>query len=101
MAIALVANTFKQSVLGATVTTDAIDTTGANLLIVLVDDFQTDASVLTDSKGNTWTPLTAQAEAAAVLGLAPLIPPPFNLLIPAAWGLIEALGLIFAKPAKA
>ena len=41
------------------------------------------------------------AEAAAVLGLAPLIPPPFNLLIPAAWGLIEALGLIFAKPAKA
>ena len=39
------------------------------------------------------------AEAAAVLGLAPLIPPPFNLLLPAAWGLVEALGVIFAKPA--
>lgn len=38
------------------------------------------------------------AEKAAILGLGPLIPPPFNLLVPAAWGLVEALGLIFAKP---
>ena len=39
------------------------------------------------------------AEKAAALGLAAFIPPPFNLLVPAAWGLVEALGLVFAKPA--
>ena len=39
------------------------------------------------------------AEKAAVLGAAVLIPPPFNLLVPGAWAIVEALGVIFAKPA--
>ena len=38
------------------------------------------------------------AEKAAVLGAAVLIPPPFNLLVPGAWAIVEALGVIFAKP---
>ena len=38
------------------------------------------------------------AEKAAVLGLGPLIPPPFNLLVPGAWAIVEALGVILAKP---
>ena len=41
------------------------------------------------------------AEKAAVLGAAVLIPSPFNLLVPGAWAVIEALGVILAKPKPA
>lgn len=59
MAIALVANVGMQD--GATGTTANIDTTGATLLVALVYKLRTRTSpLLTDSKGNTWTPLTAQ-----------------------------------------
>jgi len=60
MAITLVAN------IGANLgapggTTSAINTTGANLLIVGVAWYNPSSpGALTDSKGNTWTPLTAQ-----------------------------------------
>ncbi len=52
----LVAKTSKQSSDGNSVTTDAIDTTGATLLIVLLSA-EPDSSFGTfgDSKGNTWT----------------------------------------------
>lgn len=44
---------------GASVTTAAIDTSGANLLVAHVADYQSATTgVLTDSKGNTWTGLT-------------------------------------------
>ena len=39
-------------------TTAAIDTTGANLLAVVLGYIAGTASILTDSKGNTWSPLT-------------------------------------------
>jgi hypothetical protein len=42
-------------------TTGAIDTTGANLLVVSVSQYNgTGAGTLSDSKSNTWTPLTAK-----------------------------------------
>jgi hypothetical protein len=60
MAYSLVAHT-KQSGIG-TFTTPAIDTTGAKLLIVFVAWYQVYSLVLSDSKGNTWTPLTKQTK---------------------------------------
>ncbi len=51
------------------VTTPAIDTTGASLLIAAVGDFeQVTASVVTDSKGNIWTtnPPTPQPDTTAL-----------------------------------
>lgn len=42
-------------------TTAAVDTTGANLIVLVVTDFAAGPGVtLSDSKGNTWTGLTAQ-----------------------------------------
>ena len=41
------------------------------------------------------------AEKAAVLGAAVLIAPPFNLLVPGIWAIIEAVGVILAKPVPA
>lgn len=39
----------------------AVDTSGANLIVAVVSDFQSSAATtLTDSKGNTWSPLTQQ-----------------------------------------
>lgn len=61
MAIALVAHQKAASVGGANCTTPAIDTTGANLLVVAIADFESGSTVLSDSKGNTWTPLTRRA----------------------------------------
>lgn len=58
MSIALVTNTHATG--GASGgTTPAVDTTGASLLVVVIgyDDGGTPA--VSDSKGNTWTPLTA------------------------------------------
>ena len=45
-----------------TATTVAFDTTGASLLVVFVG--QIAATTLSDSKGNTWTPLTAKTNGA-------------------------------------
>lgn len=45
----------------STATTGAINTTGANLLIAHVATFQPTPAALTDSKGNTWTALTAHS----------------------------------------
>jgi len=55
--IALVANTASGTNSGGT-TTSAIDTTGANLIVIHVGYFN--APTITDSKGNTWTALTAR-----------------------------------------
>lgn len=61
MAIALVVKAAAGSTnSGASVTTSGVDTTGASLLVAMVSALggATDYS-LTDSKSNTWTPLTA------------------------------------------
>lgn len=42
-----------------------IDTTGADLLLACVADYDASAGSLSDSKGNTWTPLTAQDSTSA------------------------------------
>lgn len=42
-----------------TVTTSAIDTTGADLIVIAISDYSgTVGATLSDSKSNTWTPLT-------------------------------------------
>jgi hypothetical protein len=49
-----------------TATTSAIDTTGATLLVVAFADYASvPASVITDSKGNTWNMLTARTSSYA------------------------------------
>jgi lysophospholipase L1-like esterase len=58
MAIALVSNTSAAGLNGAT--TSAIDTTGASLLVIMVAYGA--AITVSDSKGNTWTALTAQTQ---------------------------------------
>ena len=56
MAYSLVAQT-KAS--GAnTFTTSAIDTTGANLLVIFVSRYSVTSATLSDSKGNSWTKLS-------------------------------------------
>lgn len=62
MAVAHIASTIKGSVsLSLAVTTDAIDTTGANLLVVSLAKNGTPTVTLSDSKGNTWTALTERS----------------------------------------
>lgn len=46
---------------GNSVTTAGVDTTGADLIVLAVSKFGTTAVTVSDSKGNTWTPLTEQA----------------------------------------
>lgn len=60
MAISLVASTGTAG--GATtVTTSAINTTGATLIVVQISEYSVGASIaLTDSQGNTWTALTVK-----------------------------------------
>ena len=53
-------HTSKGSPTGGTVTTDAIDTSGANLLVIAITDYSSASSTLSDSKTNTWSALTAQ-----------------------------------------
>lgn len=63
MAYALIAHTAQAAPAGGgTLTTSAIDTTGASLLVVVVSAYKGGASPtsLSDSKSNTWTALTAQ-----------------------------------------
>ena len=60
MAITLIASTVKATADTNSVTTDAIDTTGANL-IVIVESIYGGVTTPTDSKSNgSWTGLTAQ-----------------------------------------
>jgi hypothetical protein len=60
VAIALIANTTVSAAAGATATTGAIDTTGANFLCIAASNygFNSATATITDSKGNTWTALT-------------------------------------------
>lgn len=63
MTISHIASTSKGSSGGSTVTTDSIDTTGADLLVAVVSYYgNTTDPVLSDSKGNTWTGLTAREQ---------------------------------------
>lgn len=57
MAFALIAHTFAVSAAGDGVTTPAINTTGADILVVGISDIG-GSGTITDSKGNTWTPLS-------------------------------------------
>lgn len=69
MAITLLVHTIAGSTDANSVTTSGIDTTGATLLVAFVSTYEPNAAgTLSDSKGNTWTPLTAQAEATLVRG---------------------------------
>lgn len=63
MAIALVSNVAAQSSTTNTITTGAIDTSGATLLVALVNHYTGGGggAILSDSKGNTWVGLTAQS----------------------------------------
>jgi|WetSurMetagenome_2_1015567.scaffolds.fasta_scaffold08824_5 hypothetical protein len=61
--ITLISNTSKAGTLD-TVTTDAIDTSGANLIVVGLSYNNGSTPVLTDNKGNSYTALTAQAVSA-------------------------------------
>lgn len=72
MAIALVsgANLTAQSANQSGFTSGAIDTTGANLIVVHAGWYEgvTTDVTLSDSYGNTWTPLTAQRIGASLYG---------------------------------
>lgn len=57
MAISLVSHV-KASATGASVTTAAIDTTGATLLVVLACGYAHDPGAVSDNKSNTWQALT-------------------------------------------
>lgn len=61
MAIAHVVNTRQSSSDGENVTTGAIDTTGANLIILTVSISPSSAFTISDNKTNTWTALTASS----------------------------------------
>lgn len=65
MAIALLASTLKQANSASTEASSAIDTTGATLLVVVASYLYNAAVTLTDSAGNTWTPLTAYSTSAS------------------------------------
>ena len=57
----VVSTTAGASAPGTTVTTSSVDTTGANLLVVAVSYYgSANDPTLSDSKGNTWTGLTAR-----------------------------------------
>lgn len=62
--IVFISNTAGTSINSTSVTTPSADTTGANFIAVTVSSFAGSAEpTLSDSKGNTWTGLTAQAGA--------------------------------------
>lgn len=59
MAYALVTHASAASPFGnIAAVTSAIDTSGATLLTAVVSNISSDSTTLTDSKGNTWVPLT-------------------------------------------
>ena len=57
MAFSVLVTASKSAAGSGGATTDAVDTTGANLIVIAVSRFN-GAITLSDSKGNTWTPLT-------------------------------------------
>src|SRR6185503_6438149 len=59
MAIALVASVAAGSADSNAITTGAVDTSGANLIVISAATFGTADGVPTDSKGNTYSPLTS------------------------------------------
>lgn len=61
--IALLTHTAAGSTTSNNVTTTAIDTSGANLVVIAVTSYGGTAIAPTDSKGNTWTGLTLQVTA--------------------------------------
>lgn len=62
----LLSHTSAGSTAGATITTGTIDTTGADLLVVAISEYEggSPPSVLSDSNSNSWTGLTAKANGA-------------------------------------
>jgi hypothetical protein len=69
-AIAHVVSTSAGSASGTTVTTSSVNTTGANLLVVAVTYYgNTTDPVLSDSKGNTWTGLTAREQSGTTMSV--------------------------------
>jgi hypothetical protein len=68
-AYALVANVGAGSSSTTDVTTGAINTTGANLVVACVINYEPDSATLADSKSNTWTPRTIQSSAATEVQL--------------------------------
>jgi len=58
MAYALVTNVAAGSANGTSVTTGGVDTTGADLIVIVVGGGSSVAVAPTDSKSNTWTALT-------------------------------------------
>lgn len=64
-AIALVTSTVKGGTFSGA-TSDAIDTTGANLIVLHVSS--ADANTVTDSKSNTWTALTSKTSGSGNIG---------------------------------
>ncbi len=66
MAFSLISSVLKQSTNANTTTSSAINTTGANLIVVSIADYGVaTAAVLSDSQGNTWTGLTARSTSGA------------------------------------
>jgi hypothetical protein len=58
--VAFLTGTSKESTDTINVTTDAIDTTGANFLVLSIgSNDPTSPGTISDSKGNSWTPLTS------------------------------------------
>ena len=63
MTIAHIASTFRDSTGGSSTTTAAIDTTGADLIVVAIPRYVPGtAPTPSDSKGNSWTPLTLYSD---------------------------------------
>jgi hypothetical protein len=69
MAYAFIDSTFATGGAGADVTTGAIDTTGATLLLLGFTAFQDAVVTASDSKGNTWTPLFADVTNDCAVGV--------------------------------
>ena len=67
MANPLIAHAIVGSSTGNNATTSAIDTTGATLLVALIVT-DTGGGTMSDSKGNTWTALTAHSGGTTVTG---------------------------------
>lgn len=61
----LIANTSKRSTDGNGITTDAINTTGATLLVIGLSYHDGTSPTISDSKSNTWTALTARGGVSA------------------------------------
>jgi hypothetical protein len=61
VAFSLVSSTIKNTAAAGGGTTDAIDTTGADLIVLVISQYSVGASdTPSDSKGNTWAGLTVQ-----------------------------------------